>query len=40
MSEGGIIFADGIEQDFLTFDWGREVRLSAAERTLNLVVDA
>lgn len=38
MSEGGIIFADGIEQDFLTFDWGRTVELGVSDRTLNLVV--
>ena len=37
MNEGGVIFADGIEQDFLTFNWGREVRVSASERVLNLV---
>jgi hypothetical protein len=37
MNEGGVIFADGIEQDFLTFNWGRQVRLAAADRTLNLV---
>ena len=33
-----MIFADGIEQDFLPFDWGRRVRLAPAERTLDLVV--
>ena len=38
MNEGGVIFADGIEQDFLPFDWGRRVRLAPAERTLDLVV--
>jgi hypothetical protein len=38
MNEGGVIFADGIEQDFLAFDWGREVRVSAAAQTLRLVV--
>ncbi|WAJ30353.1 NAD(+)/NADH kinase [Antarcticirhabdus aurantiaca] len=37
MNEGGVIFADGIEQDFIAFDWGRQVRLSPAPRTLNLV---
>ena len=25
MNEGGVIFADGIEQDFLSFDWGHDV---------------
>lgn len=37
MNEGGVIFADGIESDFLTFDWGQEVSVTAAARTLNLV---
>lgn len=37
MHEGGVIFADGIEQDFLAFDWGRTVRISTAERVLTLV---
>lgn len=37
MNEGGVIFADGIEQDFLTFNWGRQVRVAASERVLNLV---
>ncbi|RAZ90255.1 hypothetical protein DPM33_15665 [Mesorhizobium hawassense] len=39
MNEGGVIFADGIEQDFVAFDWGRQVRLSPASRVLRLVVD-
>ena len=38
MNEGGVIFADGIEQDFLAFDFGRQVQVRAASRTLNLVV--
>ena len=38
MNEGGVIFADGIERDFLAFDWGREVRIQAAAKALNLVV--
>jgi len=37
MNEGGVIFADGIEQDFIAFDWGRTVQLAAAERSLRLV---
>ena len=37
MNEGGVVFADGIEQDFLSFDWGRRMQLRAAERCLNLV---
>lgn len=39
MNEGGVVFADGIEQDFLAFDWGRRVDIAPAARTLNLVVD-
>ena len=38
MNEGGVIFADGIEQDFLAFDWGRTIRVAPAKRVLNLVV--
>ena len=38
MNEGGVIFADGIEQDFLAFDWGRRVALGPADRALTLVV--
>ncbi|WP_152048761.1 NAD(+)/NADH kinase [Aureimonas psammosilenae] len=37
MNEGGVIFADGIEGDFLAFDWGRAVRIAPATRTFNLV---
>ncbi len=38
ISEGGVIFADGIEQDFIVFDWGRRVEVAPAPRTLRLVV--
>lgn len=38
MNEGGVIFADGIEQDFLAFDWGQGVRIGPAKQTLNLVI--
>lgn len=38
INEGGIIFADGIEQDFLKFDWGRRANISVSGRTMNLVV--
>ncbi len=38
MNEGGVVFADGIEQDFIAFDWGRRVELAHATRALNLVV--
>ncbi len=34
---GGVVFADGIEQDFLRFDYGTEVTIGLSERTLNLV---
>ena len=37
MSEGGVIFGDGIEADFVRFTWGRRVEIQAAARTLNLV---
>jgi hypothetical protein len=35
--EGGVIFGDGIEEDFLVFDWGQQVRLRLAGTRLNLV---
>lgn len=38
MNDGGVIFADGIEQDFLSFGWGETVTIAPAERTLALVV--
>jgi len=38
MNEGGVIFADGIEQDFLGFDWGRRVTIAPAPRSLHLVI--
>jgi hypothetical protein len=38
MNEGGVVFSDGIEQDFVAFDWGRRVALTPADRALNLVV--
>lgn len=37
MNEGGVIFADGIEQDYLAFDWGRQVSLQPSDRMLRLV---
>lgn len=37
MNEGGVIFADGIEQDYLAFDWGRQVSLQPSSRMLRLV---
>lgn len=38
MGEGGVIFADGIETDFLEFNEGHSVRMGVAAQTLNLVV--
>ena len=37
MNEGGVIFADGVEQDHLMFGWGRKVAIGLSSRTLNLV---
>ena len=38
INEGGVIFADGIEQDFLPFDWGVEARVHLSGKRLSLVV--
>ncbi|MGH1416188.1 MAG: hypothetical protein ACRBB0_22060 [Pelagimonas sp.] len=38
INEGGVIFADGIEQDFLPFDWGVQVEVRLADKKLSLVV--
>jgi len=35
--DGGVVFADGIEQDFLPFDWGRRASIGPSDRFLNLV---
>jgi len=40
MEEGGVIFGDGIESDFLEFNEGQTVKVTIARRTLNLVVPA
>jgi len=37
MNQDGVIFGDGIESDYLDFDWGRQVRIRIADRCLNLV---
>ncbi len=37
MNEGGVIFADGIEQDFLDFGFGRRAEVTVSERKLRLV---
>jgi hypothetical protein len=39
MGEGGVIFADGIETDFVGFDWGRTVSIAPAAKALALVTD-
>jgi hypothetical protein len=33
-----VVFSDGIEQDFVTFDWGRRVVITPASQSLQLVV--
>lgn len=38
MNDGGVIFADGIEQDFLAFDWGRSITIRPSATALFLVV--
>jgi len=38
INEGGVIFADGIEHDFLPFDWGVEAQITMARKRLSLVV--
>lgn len=37
MNDGGVIFGDGIESDYMAFNWGRIVQLGIADSTLNLV---
>lgn len=36
MNDGGVIFTDGIEQDFLAFDRGRQLHISVSGRKLCL----
>ena len=38
INEGGVIFADGIEQDFLPFDWGVAASITMAKKQLKLVL--
>jgi hypothetical protein len=38
MPEGGVIFSDGIERDFLAFNSGAIVRIHIAEQRADLVV--
>jgi len=40
MNEGGVIFGDGIESDYLEFDWGVQAEVRVAQQTLELVVPA
>lgn len=37
MNDGGTIFADGIEQDHLRFDWGRTLKVGPSAQSLTLV---
>jgi NAD kinase len=37
MNQGGVIFADGVEQDRLAFDWGRRAQVGVSGHRLNLV---
>jgi NAD kinase len=37
MNDGGVIFADGIEQDRLPFGWGRRVQVAPSPKALMLV---
>ncbi|SFR85397.1 NAD(+)/NADH kinase [Sphingomonas jatrophae] len=38
MNDGGVLFADGMEQDYLPFDWGNRATIGRADRALNLIV--
>jgi len=38
MNDGGVVFADGIEQDFLTFDWGKTLSVRQSQTPLNFVI--
>ncbi len=38
MTSGGVIFGDGIEDDFLRFGWGRRVEITTASNSLRLIV--
>ena len=37
MNSGGVVFGDGIEADFLEFNWGSTVKVGISDTTLNLV---
>lgn len=38
MNDGGVMFADGIEQDFLPFDWGKSLSVRPSPIPLNFMV--
>ncbi|TQV78469.1 NAD(+)/NADH kinase [Denitrobaculum tricleocarpae] len=38
INEGGVIFADGIEQDFLAFNWGVEAEIGISQKQLRMVL--
>ena len=38
MNDGGVVFADGMESDFLSFGWGRRLEVGVANEVLQLVV--
>jgi len=40
MNEGGVIFGDGIESDYLEFNWGVQAEIRVARQTLELVIPA
>ena len=37
MNDGGVVFADGMEEDRLEFSWGKTLRVLIADKTLNLL---
>jgi NAD kinase len=37
LSDGGVVFGDGIEADRITADWGQRIEIGASERRLRLV---
>ena len=37
MNDGGVVFGDGIEADYLAFDWGMRLLVGVASKTLELV---
>lgn len=37
MNDGGVMFVDGIEQDFLPFDWGKSLSVRPSPMPLNFM---